>query len=118
LYDLAKASTRALPRTDGASDMYWSADNHSLLVTRNNTVYRIDIHGDAPQPLSIESGYSSWGPEGVVTATRAGLSEVHPESSGSRLSTSRRTTTSFARVFRIRCSMSPSRIKTCGIALL
>jgi dipeptidyl aminopeptidase/acylaminoacyl peptidase len=85
LYDVAKGNTRGLTGTEQASDAYWSSDNHSLLLTRNGAVFRTDIHGDTPQPLPIESGYSSWGPDGVVTQTREGLSRFRPESGDARL---------------------------------
>ena len=85
LYNLAAAITRELPGTEGTQDGFWSFDSRSLLLSRNGSLSRMDIDANSPQPLSFESGYCSWGPDGVVTATREGLQWFRPEVAGARL---------------------------------
>jgi serine/threonine protein kinase len=85
LYNVATGTTRELPGTDGTMDGFWSFDSRSLLLSRSGMFSRMDIDANSPQPLPFESGYSSWGPDGVVTATRDGLEWFRPETPGSRL---------------------------------
>ena len=85
LYSVATGSTRELPGTEGTTDGFWSFDSRSLLVSRSGMFSRMDIDANSPQPLPFESGYSSWGPDGVVNATRDGLEWFRPETPGSRL---------------------------------
>ncbi len=87
LHSLVTGASRALPGTERATDAYWSFDSLSLLLNRGGGLSKIDINGNSPQPLPLESGYSSWGPGGVVTATREGLRWFHPDTGGSRLIT-------------------------------
>ena len=84
LYTLATGVTRELPGTEGTIDGFWSFDSRSLLLSRGGSLSRMDVDANSPQPLSFESGYSSWGPDGVVTATREGLQWFRPETAGSR----------------------------------
>jgi len=85
LYSVGTGSTRELPGSDGTIDGCWSWDSRSVLLSRSGMFSRMDIDAPAPQPLRFESGYCSWGPDGVVTATHAGLQWFRPEAAGSRL---------------------------------
>jgi hypothetical protein len=85
LYNLAAGTTRELPGTEGSVDGFWSFDSRSLLMSRSGSLSRMDADANSPQPLPFESGYSSWGPDGVVTATREGLQWFRPEAAGSRM---------------------------------
>jgi Tol biopolymer transport system component len=85
LHSLRDGITRALPATERTTDVCWSFDSRFLLLSRDVGVFKMDIHSDSFQRLSFEIGSSSWGPEGVVTATRDGLQWFHPETEGSRL---------------------------------
>ena len=85
LYNLATGTSRPLPGTGGTVDGFWSFDSRSLLLSRSGSFSRMDVAANSLQNLPFESGYSSWGSDGVVTATREGLAWFHPDEAGSRV---------------------------------
>ena len=65
---LDSPTARALPGTEGSSEIFWSPDNRSLGFFANGKLQRIDISGGAPQILAdapIAEG-GSWARDGTI----------------------------------------------------
>jgi hypothetical protein len=84
LHSLATGTSRALPGTENITAAYWSFDSRSILLSRSNAFWRMDLNTSFPQQLSAVGAYSSWQPEGIVTGGRAGLRWFRPDGSGLR----------------------------------
>jgi hypothetical protein len=84
LYNLASRTSRAVPGTEDTTAVYWSFDSHSILLSRSNVFWRMDLNAGSPQRLSVVGAYSSWQPEGIVAGGRQGLRWFRPDGSGLR----------------------------------
>ena len=86
LLNLATGATRALAGAEGAYSPYWSFDSRSFLVLRDGVLTRMDLNGGQPQALQLPFAptYSSWGPQGIVSAAGGILRWFQPDGSGLR----------------------------------
>ncbi len=86
LLNLATGATRALAGAEGAYSPYWSFDSRSFLVLRDGVLTRMDLNGGQPQALQLPFAptYSSWGPQGIVSAADGILRWFQPDGSGLR----------------------------------
>jgi len=84
LHSLATGTSRALPTPEDATAIYWSFDSRSVLLNRSGALWKMDLNTGSPEQLPFTGNYSSWGPEGIVTATQAGLRFFRPDGSASR----------------------------------
>jgi len=84
LHSLVTGTTRALRVIEDINGIYWSFDSRSLLLNRPGALWKMDLNTSSPEQLPFAGGYSSWGPEGIVTVTRAGLQLFRPDASSTR----------------------------------
>jgi Tol biopolymer transport system component len=86
LHNLATGATHALAGTEGAVAAYWSFDSRAFLVLRDGVLVRMDLNGGQPQSLQLPfpAEYSSWGPQGIVSAGGGILRLFQPDGSGLR----------------------------------
>jgi Tol biopolymer transport system component len=86
LNSLAAGATGALAGAEGTATAYWSFDSRSFMVLRDGVLTRMDLNGGQPQPLELPfaAGYSSWGPQGIVSAGGGILRWFQPDGSGVR----------------------------------
>jgi hypothetical protein len=85
LHSLATRTSTALPEAGATTAAYWSFDSRSILLSRSNVFWKMDLNTRAPQRLPIQGAYTSWRPEGIVTGGRSGLRWFRPDGSGLRL---------------------------------
>ena len=88
LRSLDKSEARVLAGTDGAATPFWSPDSHSIGFFGSGKLYRIDVAGGPPQPLTnvgSEKG-GTWNAEGTIiyspTAAGSPLLQIKASSSG------------------------------------
>jgi Tol biopolymer transport system component len=86
LHSLATGATRPLAGAEGATAAYWSFDSRSFLLFRDGLLARMDVNGGQPQSLQLpfQAAYSSWGPQGIVSAGGGVLRWLQPDGSGVR----------------------------------
>jgi hypothetical protein len=84
LHSLATRTSSALPEAGATTAAYWSFDSRSLLLSRSNVFWKMDLNARFPERLPVVGAYTSWQREGIVTGGRAGLRWFRPDGSGSR----------------------------------
>jgi hypothetical protein len=84
LYNLASRPSKSVPGTEHTTAVYWSFDSRSILLSRSNVFWRMDLNAGSPQRLPVVGAYSSWQPEGIVAGGRQGLRWFRPDGSGVR----------------------------------
>jgi hypothetical protein len=84
MHSLATGTSSALPEAGATTAVYWAFDSRSILLSRSNNFWRMDLSTRAPQRLPMVGAYTSWQPEGIVTGGRSGLRWFRPDGSGSR----------------------------------
>ncbi|HTS26939.1 MAG TPA: protein kinase [Bryobacteraceae bacterium] len=85
LHDLATGHSRALPGTEGATAVYWSFDSRSMLMSRGGSLLVMDLNTNSPQRSPAPDGiWSSWGPEGILTASPQGIQLTRPDTGSMR----------------------------------
>ena len=84
LYSFASGTSRAVAGTENTTAVYWSFDSRSILQSRSNVFWRMDLNSGSPQRLPVVGAYSSWQPEGIVAGGREGLRWFRPDGSGLR----------------------------------
>jgi hypothetical protein len=83
-HSFATGTSSKLPGTDKGIAVYWSSDGRSILLSRSNIFWRMDLNGGSQQRLPVVGAYTSWQPEGVISGGRQGLRWFRPDGSGLR----------------------------------
>jgi hypothetical protein len=81
LYNLASRASKSVPGTEHTTAVYWSFDSRSILLSRSNVFWRMDLNAGSPQRLPVVDAYSFWQPEGIVAGGRQGLRWFRPDGS-------------------------------------
>ena len=84
LHSLATGISRALPGAESTTAIYWAFDSRSILLSRSNAFWKMDLNSASPQRLPITGAFTSWQREGIVTGGRPGLRWFRPDGSGLR----------------------------------
>ncbi len=65
---LDSPAARALPGTEGSTEIFWSPDNRSLGFYANSKLQRVDLAGGAPQILADapDDRGACWGKDGTI----------------------------------------------------
>ncbi len=71
LRNLDSLESRPLPRTDGVTYAFWSADSRTVAFETGGELKRVDISGGAPQEIAAIDRITrfiggAWNPEGVI----------------------------------------------------
>jgi Tol biopolymer transport system component len=96
LYNLITGDMQPVAGLEGSIFAYWSFDSRSFLVPRGNSLARVNLSGGPVQTLPFSltvgsenvlgnTGYASWGPEGIAIAAGGDLEWFTPEGGGLRL---------------------------------
>jgi Tol biopolymer transport system component len=95
LHNLVTGETQPVAGLDGGGNAFWSFDSRAFLVTRGNSLVRVNAGGGLVQPLPLpfnivdatvaNLGYSSWGPQGIVTSANGTLQWYQHDGSGVRV---------------------------------
>lgn len=85
LHNLATGATRPVPGAEGAVAVCWSFDSRSMLMSRGGNLWVMDLDSSSSRRILARAGsWSSWGPEGILTALPGGIQWVRPDSGAAR----------------------------------
>ena len=86
LHSFATGATHPLAGAEGATAAYWSFDSRSFMLLRDGVLTRMDLSGGQLQSLQLPfmAAYSTWGPQGIVSAGGGILQWFQPDGSGVR----------------------------------
>jgi hypothetical protein len=90
LHSLTSGTSRPVPGSEQCRNTYWSFDSHAFLALcgpiGSAALTRFDLAGGPPQPLHLpfQSGYTTWGPGGVVTSSGGKLYWLKADGAGLR----------------------------------
>lgn len=83
LHNLGAGSSHLVPSTAGCRNGYWSPDGRSVLAVCGTpaSLVRIDLASGVQEPLhlSFTPAYTSWGPNGVISAGEGNIYRMNPD---------------------------------------